>query len=257
MPVEVGVALLPGALDVQVSAGYAFVASDAADLIVVSLADPKTPRRVESVEFTKDILDVMLLLDTSLVGEMVQPMADDLIAQLEPKEQMAVVSFHSAADLIQDFTSSKELLLRSIAKVKYGNSPRVLDALYATVDGGFQGSSFRRVVLLLTTGVEGSSRVDERQVIKLARRSGVSIFPVYLMGYERSMFEKLAQQTGGALFNVRDLQKNAKGQQAARIFEVLRSHYVVSISGNLSLGERIKVEVNRPGKFFTSALPLE
>ena len=39
----------------------------------------KTPRRVESVEFSKDVLDVTLLLDnTSLMGEMVQPMADDL-----------------------------------------------------------------------------------------------------------------------------------------------------------------------------------
>ena len=49
----------------------------------------------------------MLLLDTSLVGGMVQPVAENLIAQIQPKEQMAVVSFHSSADLIQDFTSSQ------------------------------------------------------------------------------------------------------------------------------------------------------
>src|SRR5438105_3711108 len=89
-----------------------------------TLLDDKTPRQVESTEYTNAILDVILLLDTSLVGPVVQPMAENLIAQLQPKEQMAVVSFHSSADLIQDFTSSKQLLSRAVGKVKYGNTPR-------------------------------------------------------------------------------------------------------------------------------------
>src|SRR5690242_1979375 len=99
-----------------------------------TLLDDKSPRPVEKAEFTRDTLDIMLLLDTSLVGGMVQPVADDIVSQVQPKEQMAVVAFHSSADLIQDFTSSKELLRRAIAKVKYGNTPRVLDALYAAID---------------------------------------------------------------------------------------------------------------------------
>src|SRR5205814_9885904 len=122
-----------------------------------TLLDDKNPRQVEAADYVNATLDVVLLLDASLVGPMVQPMADNLIGQLQPKEQMAVVSFHSSADLIQDFTSSKELLRRAAGKVKYGNSPHVLDALFATIDGGFQNSTFRRVVLLLTAGVEGNS----------------------------------------------------------------------------------------------------
>src|SRR5712692_3965745 len=158
-----------------------------------TLLDDKTPRQIQEAEYKQATVDVMLLLDTSLVGGMVQPMAENLIAQLQPKEQMAIVSFHSSADLIQDFTSSKELLVRSIANVKYGNSPRLLDALYASIEGGFGNSSFRRVILLLTAGMEGQSRVTEREVIRLARRNGVSIFPVYVMGYEKSFFENLAR----------------------------------------------------------------
>ena len=52
-----------------------------------------------------------------------------------------MVSFHSAADLIQDFTSSKELLLRSIAKVKYGNTPRVLDDSTPQWTAGFRAAA--------------------------------------------------------------------------------------------------------------------
>jgi len=156
-----------------------------------SVFDDNQPRRVESVEATPGLMDVMLLLDTSLLGSVVQPLAESLIGHLQPKEQMAVVSFHSAADLIQDFTSSQELLRRAVGSVKYGNTPRVLDALYAAIDGGFQSSAYRRVIVLLTAGVEGPSRMGEREVVKLARRNSVSIYPVFVLSQERPMFERL------------------------------------------------------------------
>ena len=133
----------------------------AADFTVL---DDKAPRAVESAELTSEPVDIMLLLDTSLVGEAVQPVAANLILQLDAKEQMAVISFASSADLVQDFTSSRQLLNDAVRKVKYGNTPQVLDALYASIDGGFGSSPFRRVVLLLTTGLEGGSRVSDKEV---------------------------------------------------------------------------------------------
>jgi VWFA-related protein len=222
-----------------------------------SLQDDKRALRVEDAEFQQATIDVMLLLDTSLLGQAVQPVAEGLIGQLQPKEQMAVVAYHSSADLIQDFTSSRQALSRAVAKVKYGNSPHVLDALYAAIDGGFQNSSFRRVIVLVTAGVEGNSRVNEHEVIRLARRNGVSIYPVYMMGYERSMFELLARQTGGAFFNLRAMKKAGERDAAAQIFSVLRAHYTVTVAGNMRLGEKLRVEVNRKEKLFASGLPVE
>jgi VWFA-related protein len=222
-----------------------------------AIFDDKKPLRVENAEFSESTIDVMLLLDTSLMGQVVQPVADMLIAQLQPKEQMAVVAYHSSADLIQDFTSSQQLLSRAVAKVKYGNAPHVLDAIYASIDGGFQGSSFRRIILIVTAGVEGNSRMNEHDVLKLARRNGVSIFPVYMRGYEKGMFELLSRQTGGAYFNLRDMQKSGEKEIGPKIFEVLRAHYTVTVAGNLSLGEKLRVEVKRTEKLFASALPLE
>ena len=222
-----------------------------------TVLDDRAARRVEACEFASAPIDVMLLLDTSLAGGNVQPVAGNLIEQLRPKEQMAIVSFHSSADLIQDFTSSQELLRQALGSVKYGNAPRLLDALYAAIEGGFQNAAFRRVLLILTTGVEGASRTSEREVLRLARRNAVSIFPVYALGYERSLFETLARQTGGASFNLRDMKRGTKAPPGPRIFEVLRSHYTLTLSGNLSLGERIKVEAGRPGRWMVSALPLD
>jgi VWFA-related protein len=231
-----------------------------ADLSTADFAvtDSGRPRPIESCEYTSTPVDVMMLVDSSLVGEMVLPVAADLVGQLREKEQMAIVAFHSAADLVQDFTSSKEHLLRAVREIKFGNNPRVLDAVFAAADGGFANTSFRRVILLVTTGVEGPSRVTERSVIKVARRNGISIYPVYAVGYARGMFERLAVQTGGASFNLRDLTKEREDKPpAARIFEVLRNHYTLTLRGNLALGENVKVEVKRPGRYLVSALPLD
>jgi len=222
-----------------------------------TVLEDKLVRKVESAEFSSEPVDVMFLLDTSLVGGMVRPLAEDLIAQLKPKEQMAIVSFHSSADLIQDFTSSKQLLERAVNSVTYGNSPRVIDGIYAAVDTGMKNATFRRVVLLLTTGYEGDSRMEERDLIRLARKTGVSIYPVYATGRERSLFEHLAGRTGGAVFSLHDMKKTPNAAIGARIFETLRGHYTLTVPGNLALGEKLHIEIARPGKWFTSALPLE
>ena len=239
---------------VEQKAGKVVSNLSASDFTVL---DDKTPRVIEAAEFTPNPIDVMLLVDTSLVGGMVQPVVSNLIEQLQPKEQMAIVAFDSSANLIQDFTASKELLVRSLSSVKYGNSPRVLDALYAAIDGGFEHTSFRRVLVLATAGLEGPSRVSEREVLRLARKNGVSIYPVYVVGYERGLFEMLARSTGGATFNLRDMGKSDAKAPGERIFEVLRGHYTLTLRGNLALGDKLKVEVRRPEKVFVSALPLD
>lgn len=219
--------------------------------------EDKLPRRVEAAEYSSKPIDVMLLVDTSLVGAMVQPVAGSLIAELKEKEQMAIVSFDSSAEMVQDFTSSKEALHAGLSRVKYGNTPRVLDALFAAMESGFDHATFRRVVFLVTTGFEGGGRVSEREVVRLARRKGVSIYPIYATGAERGLFESLARQTGGASFNLRDLSRAGMKQPASRIFDVARGNYTLTLTGNLGLGEKIKVEVKRQEKLLISALPLD
>ncbi len=221
--------------------------------------DDQTPRQVEAAEYGAAQLDVMLLFDSSLVGGAVSPLGDAFINCLEAKEQMAIVSFASSADLIQDFTSSKELLKGAVQSVKYGNSPRVVDAVYAAADGGFQNTVGRKVIVILSAGVEGYSRTKETEVLKLARQNQISIFPVYVVGAERSLFEKLARGSGGAFFSAKDLKLQPQAL-AQRVYSVLRGRYLLTLAGNQALGDRVKVEVSAgsPGqKLWASGLPLD
>ncbi|MFN7922764.1 MAG: VWA domain-containing protein [Bryobacteraceae bacterium] len=242
--------------------------------LLVSVADPKSGRpigalqaadfavtdgdrvrEVEAVQAKTGGIDVLLLLDASMVGDAVQGAAPDLIAQLDGKEQMALVTYDSSASMVLDFTSSKQALSRALSGIKYGNSPRALDGIYAAVDGGFEHATLRRVVLLLTAGLEGSGRVNEKSVIELARKNSVSIYPLFLKGYAKGMFERLARQTGGVALNLKDISKGPKA--GAAVFETMRSYYELTISGNLPPTEKLRVEVKRPGKYFTSALVVD
>jgi hypothetical protein len=220
------------------------------------VTDSDAPRRVEAAAYKSSGVDVLLLVDSSLVGNIVQPVAADLIAQLSEKEQMALVAYHSSADMVQDFTSSQDFLLRKLSEIKYGNEPKTVDAIFAAADGGFDNAVLRRAILLLTSGLEGYSRVTEQSVIRLARKKGISIYTLYMSGIERGLFENLARRTGGAAMSIRDIGKSG-GKPAERVFSVIRGNYTLTLAGNLPVGEKLKVEVKRKGRFQISALPLD
>ena len=223
----------------------------------IVITDGKATRTVTELTKPKETVDVMLLLDSGLAGSLVQSLAYDLIDQIAEPEAMAVVSFDDTAQLIQDFTSSRRILKDSISKLRYGNQPKVLDALAAAIGDGFDHATYRRVLLLLTAGYEGNNFATEHQVVELARKRGVSIFPIYMSGERRGMFESLARQTGGATFNLIHMAKDASQKPAPRIFEAARNPYRATLDGTANLSERMKLEAKRPVKIFLSALPVE
>ena len=226
----------------------------------IVITDEKEKRAVTELTTPKKTVDVMLLLDTGLAGPLVQQLAYDLIDQLSEPEAMAVVSYDDTAQLIQDFTSSRTMLKQSIAKVRYGNQPKALDALVAAIGDGFDHATYRRVILLLTAGYEGRSFTSERDVVAIARKNGVSIFPIYISGHMHGLFESLARQTGGATFDLMSMAKDAthnSQKPAPLIFDAIRNPYLATIRGNGNLSERMKIEARRPEKIFLSALPVE
>ena len=190
--------------------------------------------RVDSAEYKEDLLDLLLIVDASLIGEAVRPLAAPIIDSLADGEQMAVISFDQSATLLQDFTSSKQFLHDAIAQIRYGNNPRILDALYAAIDGAFERSSARRVALVIAAGAEGESRSSLAEVLELARRRGASISIAFAQGYDSGLFEKLAGGSGGAWFNAKKLDLEPK-ELAQRALSVVRGHFTTSRSAGCSL----------------------
>ncbi len=220
-------------------AGTAITGLQASDFTITV---DNNPKQVQECEYVTGVIDIVLMVESSSLGQQAASLAPSLIAELSEKEQMSIVAYDASAEQLQDFTSSKDLLREAIGQIRFGNSPRLLDALYAVVADGFEGSTFRRVILLLTSGVDGPNSVTDEELLRICRRNGVSIFPVHLMGYGRSKLRDLARLTGGALFSAQDLSKHSDNP-AAVIFEAMRGHYRITIGGNLPLGEKAKFEI--------------
>ena len=207
-----------------------------------AVTDDKTSLRVASAKLLESPVDILLLADTSMVGEIVRPLVPAFIDQLRENEQMAIVTYADGADLAQDFTSSKELLRKSVSRPRYGNAPRVLDAIFAAVDSGFESSAGRRVIILLSAGVEGSSRSSQFDVALLARERGVSVYSVFVNATDRGLFKAISSRTGGAYFHSKQLDLDPK-PLAKLVFGAVRSQYELSVGGAHSIGSRVKVKV--------------
>ena len=217
----------------------------AADL---RITDGNRERSVETVEKVSGPMDVALLVDSSSIGEIVQPAAANIIEQLAQGDQMSIVAFDSAATVVQDFTSSKEALAQSLRNLKYGNNPHILDAVFAVIDGAFTDAGARPVVILITPGLEAGSRVSESRLYRLAQRNEVSIYPLFVGGY-KGMFQDLAERTGGIALSLQDMARKTKQSPGEAVFGLIRNQYVVTISGDLPLGDKAKVEMQRSGKY--------
>lgn len=222
--------------------------------------DGDTALRVVSVREPREPLDILLLVDTSIVGDAVRPIASAVIDQLQPDETMALVGFDEGAELLQDFTSEKRLLDIALERIEYGNTPRVQDALFAAIDGGFESSSGRRTIVLLSAGAVARSGVAEAEVIQRARVKRVSIHTVFVRNDARSLLRRIALRAGGASFGAKRLKLDPR-PLAKHVMEAVRSPYELAVSGVFALGDRISVEVSGVAgtkeKLTASALPLE
>ena len=225
-----------------------------------SVVDGDVTLRVVSADQPGGPVDVLLLVDTSMVGEAVRPVAAAIVEELGEGEAMAVVAYDEGAELLQDFTSEKQYLRRALDRSEYGNLPRVHDALFASIDGGFDASSHRKAVILLSAGMTARSRVSEAEVVSAARARGVSLFPVFAKNDARSLLRRFALKTGGAAFAARRLKLEPR-MLAKRVFEAIRNSYELAVSGVLALGDRIQATVTGEGdakaKLTASVLPVD
>ena len=209
----------------------------------------KAARPVTAARYQKDTLaDIVLLLDTSEVGAPlraeIQHVAALLINRLGEKDQMAIIGYAISADLVQEFTNSKTLLKRAVAGLKYGNRPALLDAMYAALNGAFEQAAGRRILVVISSGLDWRNKVDRREVIASARRNQVSVFAISFAG--DGDLEKIAEQTAGHFYRGRELKQIQ--QLAENLASAFRGHYELALPGPPPETGRLKVEVTRGEK---------
>jgi Ca-activated chloride channel homolog len=131
-----------------------------------------------------------------------------------PQDEAFVVNFNDEyyLDTDGDFTSDQKNLNDALAHIDTRGSTALYDALIGSLDHLKKGHKDKRVLLVVTDGVDNASRESFEETIKVAEQSNAAIYTIGVFSDEDRRTEKsdvrkarkdlkaLADATGGSAF---------------------------------------------------------
>lgn len=193
-------------------------------LIITGLADPHLP-----LEQTKEGVSVVLVMDIS--GSMqatdYQPTrlesakkaASSLLANLDDKDYAGIITFESGATSAAYLSPDKNRVrekLKTIAPKE--GSTAIGDGLALAIDMAESIPNRKKVVILLSDGVNNAGVISPEQAMQFARDRGIQVFTIglgseepFILGYDwfgtpqyamldEEILRRIADDTGGKYF---------------------------------------------------------
>lgn len=118
--------------------------------------------------------------------------ADNFIRNLNDGDQIAIVQYSDRVQLMQDWTDDREKALDALkSKYRVGLKARYHDAL-AMAAAKLNERRGRRVMVLLSDGLDSASKSSQRQAMTVIERTGASVF---VIGWD----EVLKREISGAM----------------------------------------------------------
>lgn len=193
-------------------------------LIILGLADPRIPLKT-----TKEGVNVVLAIDDS--GSMsatdYQPTrleaaknaAKILIESLKPKDNVGIVVFESGATTASYLTPFKERAIQKLMDIKQRKgSTAIGDGLSLAIDMATSIPNKRKVVILLSDGVNNAGVVSVDEAINFAKSEKIQVYTVGMgsekpvaLGYDffgnpvyaqldENTLTRIADETGGKYY---------------------------------------------------------
>jgi len=105
--------------------------------------------------------------------------ANMFVSMLSPEDQIAIIQYHDRVQLIQDWTNDRQQALNSLAsKYRVGIKSSYHDALKLAADKLQSQSNGRRIVVLITDGLDSSSKTGKSKAMMALEKSRASVFIV-------------------------------------------------------------------------------
>lgn len=192
---------------------------------------PQTIARFEQVENLPIHVGILIDSSASMVGTLgeVRKAALSFFQQaITPRDRAAVITFNSFPHLAVELTNNRAALGSGLA----GLTPEGQTALYDSVMFAlyyFAGIKGQRSILVLSDGKDESSRFSFDETLEYARRAGITIYSIGLRlndGGARSKLTRLADETGGRSFFIRDIEDLSTIY--TQIQKELRSQYLIA-----------------------------
>jgi Ca-activated chloride channel family protein len=144
---------------------------------------------VQFFEATETPTDLIVLIDTSSSMSdkinVVHEAAIGFLKTMKPGDRGAVVAFADGVDIVQPLTTDRQALEQGIRRTAARGATSLNNALYIALKqfgrGARQDGDVRRqAIAVLSDGEDTSSLVSFDDVLEIARKSGVGIYPIVL-----------------------------------------------------------------------------
>lgn len=116
--------------------------------------------------------------------------ADQFISSLSPNDKIAIIQYAERARLIQDWTSDRDQALSAISsKYRVGVKSSYYDALKLAADKLQSQSDGRRIVVLISDGLDSNSKIGKSKAILALEKARATVFVIGWVGALRREIE--------------------------------------------------------------------
>ena len=152
------------------------------------------------------------------------------VRKSNPEDETFIVHFDDTARLDSDFTNSIPRLEETLASVKPYGQTAIYDALILALDHMQGGRHPKKAILLMTDGVDNSSKHTLAEAIDATRRAQVAVYTVGLLsvsGGEKAedSLVQIAEASGGRAFFPQTVEEASADME--RVARDLREQYTL------------------------------
>lgn len=145
-------------------------------------------------------VNVVLVLDASgsVFSERVsiRRAAGAFASKLGPEDRVSVIQFADKVELLQDWTTDREAIQHALDwRYRGGEATAFWDGLYLAAEEQLSKVEGRRAIILLSDGVDTSSKISEDYVRAALDRCGAS---VYVVSKAQALIERIKPYAGKA-----------------------------------------------------------
>lgn len=97
---------------------------------------------------------------------------------IRPQDEVFLEAFNQQPTVLQDFTDSRALLLQATSLLQPQGETALYDAILDGLHRVQQGRRQKKVLVVITDGLDGTSTASREQTIAAIRRSGVVVYTI-------------------------------------------------------------------------------
>jgi VWFA-related protein len=127
-----------------------------------------------------------------------------LVSILGRRDLALVIAFDRWVTLTQDYTEDLPSLTRAIQSLKVsGNGTSLYDAVYLAAEEKLSNEAGRKAIVLISDGEDTTSQYNASKAMIAVHKSNAVIYTISNGGNSGTL-RKLAEETGGAFFRIRE-----------------------------------------------------